>query len=398
MSHRRSPKTLVAAMAALALAVASAPALARGEDAPTAPAPSPTPTPTPSPSPTPAATPDEPAATPPGIELVGFVDTYYGFNFNRPTGDTQLRNFDTKHNQISLGLLEVALEQKPTAASRLGFRADLDFGPTTDMVHAYEPGGADIFKAFEQAYLSWLAPAGKGLQFDVGKFVTPLGAEVIEAKDNWNYSRSLLFALAIPYYHVGVRGTYAVNDRVSFAGFLVNGWNNAVDNNSGKTFGAQAIVKPHAKLAITQNFMAGPEQTDNTSDTRFMSDTTLSFNATSNLSLMANYDYGTDSVSGADVMWQGIAVYARLQATPSWAVSPRFEWLDDADGFMTGVSQSLREATLTSEHKIAGSLLARFELRHDMAEEPFFVKDDGSLSKSQTTFALGLVYAFGTRF
>jgi hypothetical protein len=29
--------------------------------------------------------------------------------------------------------------------------------------------------------------------------VTPLGAEMIETKDNWNYSRSLLFALAIPY-------------------------------------------------------------------------------------------------------------------------------------------------------------------------------------------------------
>jgi hypothetical protein len=144
--------------------------------------------------------------------------------------------------------------------------------------------------------------------------------------------------------------------------------------------------------------MAGPEQTDNTSDTRFMSDTTVSFNATSRLSLMANYDYGTDSVSGADVMWQGIALYARLQATPTWAVTPRFEWLDDGDGFMTGVSQSLREVTLTSEHKIAGSLLARFELRHDRAEEPFFLKDDGSLSKTQTTFALGLVYAFGTRF
>jgi len=34
---------------------------------------------------------------------------------------------------------------------------------------------------------------------DLGKFVTSAGAEVIEAKDNWNYSRSLLFVNAIPY-------------------------------------------------------------------------------------------------------------------------------------------------------------------------------------------------------
>ena len=392
MSHRRSWNTCCALAAVLALGLGAA--SARAEDAPTAPAPAPTP----SPSPTPAATPDEPTSQPPGIEIIGFVDTYYGFNFNRPDGDTQLRNFDTKHNQLSLGLLEVALEQKPTPQSRLGFRADLDFGPTTDMVHAAEPGGADIFKAFEQAYLSWLAPAGNGLQLDVGKFVTPHGAEVIEAKDNWNYSRSLLFALAIPYYHVGVRGTYAINDKVSVGGFLVNGWNNAVDNNSGKTFGVQAIVKPHPKLTLAQNLMMGPEQADNTDDSRFLTDTTLTFNATSALSLMVNYDRGTDTVAGTGVSWQGVAAYARLQATPTWAITPRVEWLDDADGFMTGVSQSLREVTLTSEHKVHGGLLARFELRRDMAEEAFFVKDDGSLSKSQTTFAIGLVYAFGSRF
>jgi len=34
--------------------------------------------------------------------ISGFVDTYYGYNFNKPTGDTPLRNFDTKHNQVSL--------------------------------------------------------------------------------------------------------------------------------------------------------------------------------------------------------------------------------------------------------------------------------------------------------
>jgi Putative beta-barrel porin-2, OmpL-like. bbp2 len=29
-----------------------------------------------------------------------------------------------------------------------------------------------------------------------------MGNEVIETKDNWNYGRSLLFTLAVPYYHM----------------------------------------------------------------------------------------------------------------------------------------------------------------------------------------------------
>ena len=340
-------------------------------------------------------TPPEKKASP--IEITGFVDTYYGYNFNDPPGDTQLRNFDTKHNQLSLNMIEVALEQKPSPDSRLGFRTDLNFGPATDMVHAFEPGGADVFKAFEQAYVSALAPLGKGLQVDFGKFVTQHGAEVIEAKDNWNYSRSLLFALAIPYYHVGVRATYPLSDKLSVAGYFVNGWNSGVDNNGGKTFGLQATVKPTSKLTLIQNVMTGPEQLDDDASNRFLSDTTAILNVTSALSLMANYDYGRDTVAGQEVRWQGIAGYLRYQLTDTWAVSPRFEYLKDSDGFMTGTSQTLKELTLTTEHKFGGALLTRLEYRRDFSDTPFFLESGGAAKKSQDTFTIGLVYAFAAK-
>ena len=41
----------------------------------------------------------------------------------------------------------------------------------------------------QQAYISYLAPVGKGLTLDFGKFVTPVGFEPTESKDNNNYSR-----------------------------------------------------------------------------------------------------------------------------------------------------------------------------------------------------------------
>ena len=390
------PDTKWMSVTAAVFALSVAGIVASGDDTP-APAPAPAPTAAPSAAPSPAASPETTPAGPSPVEITSFVDTYYSYNFNKPAGDTPLRNFDTKHNQVSLGLIEVALEQKPTAKSRIGFRADLDFGPTTDLVHAAEPGGTDVFKTFEQGYLSWLAPAGKGLQLDVGKFVTPFGAEVIEAKDNWNYSRSLLFALAIPYYHVGVRATYNVSDKVTLNGFLVNGWNDAVDNNSGKSIGLSATIKPHPKLTLVGNFMGGPEQKNDTADKRYLWDGVVTFNATSTLSLMANYDYGKDRFAGVPVKWQGVAGYLRWQATPNWALAPRVEWLDDADGFMTGVSQKVKEFTLTGENKIDGGLLVRFEFRRDMADEPFFVKDGGKV-KAQSTFTVGLVYAYGTHF
>ncbi len=361
-----------------------------------APAAEPTPTPEATPAPAATATPETPAPVKPApIEMTSFVDTYYGYFFNKPTGNAPLRNFDTKHNTFSLGLVEVAAEQKVTTANRLGFRIDLQAGPTAELVNAFEPGGLEFLKNIEQAYGSYLF--GKKLQVDVGKFVTPAGAEVIETKDNWNYSRSLLFALAIPYYHAGLRATVTANDKVTLSGMLVNGWNDVVDNNSGKTWGVGAILKPSPKVTLAQNFIGGPEQKDDAHDKRFLTDTTLTLTATDKVSLMANYDYGKDSVLGTNVKWQGIALYARLQAKSWWALTPRFEWFDDADGFATGTAQKVKEFTITTEQKLGSNLLTRVEYRRDFSDQPFFTKN-GLPKKSQDNITVGLVYIFTRSF
>src|SRR5438105_9594264 len=183
-------------------------------------------------------------------DLSGFVDAYYGYNFNTPVTRKAgpERTFDVQHNSFSLNLAELSLEKKPTTDSRGGFRLDLDYGPTQDIVNATEPSGPHVFRNIGQAYLSYQANVGKGLQIDFGKFVTPLGFEVIKTKDDWNYSRSLLFANAIPYYHMGLRAAFNVGSKLALTGYLVNGWNNVLDNNTAKTMAAQATVKPFGSL------------------------------------------------------------------------------------------------------------------------------------------------------
>ena len=82
---------------------------------------------------------------------------------------------------------------------------------------------------------------------DFGKFVTSAGAEVIEAKDNWNYSRSLLFVNAIPYWHFGARTSMPVSKTETIGFQLVNGWNNVSKSNGGVTgVFTSAFVKPKA--------------------------------------------------------------------------------------------------------------------------------------------------------
>jgi Putative beta-barrel porin-2, OmpL-like. bbp2 len=326
------------------------------------------------------------------IQVVAVGDGYYVYNENR-TADVELRNFDTR-DRLALSMLKVGVLRTPDADERFGFRVDVQAGPAATIVHAAEPATSGVLRHLEQAYVSYLAPFGKGLQIDFGEFVTPAGAEVIEAKDNWNYSRSLLFALAIPYYHMGLRATYAVNDRVSFAGMTVNGWNNIADNNGGKTYGAQATVKATTKVTVVQNYIAGPEQPQNTRDWRQLSDTVLTYAMTPALSLMVNYDYGRDTIGQVPVHWQGVAAYGRYQVTARFAVSPRVEWYDDANGVTTGVAQALREVTTTGEAKLGHGLLCRIEYRHDISGVASFEQSAGQRVQGQTTVGVGVMYAF----
>ena len=339
-----------------------------------------TPAPAPSPSPTPE---PEPAK----IDVTGFVDVYYMYNFNKvdPFG----RTFDVQHNTFSLSLAEVAFAKAVTPESRVGFRVDLDFGKTADLVAAFEPeaDGKEIYKHIQQAYGSLLT--GK-VQWDVGKFVTPMGAEVIESQDNWNYSRSILFGYAIPFYHTGVRATVNATDKVTLAGYLVNGWNNTSEINGNKTVHLGVTLKPTSKVTWIGNYMFGKETPDS-DDVRNLFDTTLTLTATPKLSLMANFDYGSEG--GAS--WWGIDGYAKYQATGNWALVGRYEYVDDTDGGFMTFGTKVQSVTITSDHLVAGGLKLRLEYQSNFADEPVFPKDDGSAKKSQTTLTVGLVYGFG---
>jgi hypothetical protein len=339
------------------------------------------------PAPAPAAA-SSPSPEPSKIDVSAFVDVYYGYNFNKVA--PSLRTFDVQHNTFSLSLAELNFTKTPTADSRVGFRADIDFGKTADIVAGAEPAsdGKEIYKHIQQAYVSLLT--GK-VQWDAGKFVTPMGAEVIESQDNWNYTRSILFGYAIPFYHVGIRAALTVNDKVSLGAQLVNGWNNSSELNGDKTIHVSATVKPVASLTWVANYMVGKEAPDTASvrDYRNLVDSTLTWTATPKLSLMANFDYGAEG----PVKWWGIAAYAKYQVFPSWAAVGRYEYVDDTKGGFMTIGKKAQSLTFTSDHLMAGALKARIEYRLDLADG-FFTKSDGTKTGSQSTVTAGVVYVF----
>jgi hypothetical protein len=354
-------------------------------------------TPAPAPAAPPAAAAPAPAKSPftqYGTDFSFLFDGYVDKNFNNPdSGFNGLRNFDVRSNTAHVSQVMATIDHAPAP---VGFHFEAGFGQTFHMLHFAErfPDEADYIK---QVYISFKPKAWKGLQLDVGKFVTSAGAEVIESNGNWNYSRSLLFAWAIPYYHFGIRTAFPVGEHFTGGFQLVNGWNNVKDNNSGKTLGFTGAYA-FKKGTWSNNYYVGPETDHTNKGWRNLYDTTVLVNATDKLSTYINFDYGRNkSFDGVATQWAGIAGAMRYAISPKAAIAGRLEYFNDIDGFSTGVQQKLSEFTVTGEYKLAGWLMSRLEFRSDFSNQPFFEKEGGMTGKAQPTVLLGLVAFFGPK-
>jgi len=317
----------------------------------------------------------------------------YGYNFKNPdSGENDLRVFDHKANSFTLDLAQIVFT-KDAPLGGVGYKLKLSAGETAKFIHSRGLGSADEAFDLTEAYITYLAPVGKGLKLQFGKFVTMHGAEVIEAKDNFNYSRSLLFNYAIPFTHTGLSAGYSFSDQLNATVYLVNGWDNTDDNNKGKTVGLTVGYTPIEQAALIFNVMFGPEK-DNSSDNRFLFDWVGTFKPLKNTTVVLNTDYATEDHSaagGGTAKWYGIAGYVKYDFSDIVSGTVRAEYFNDKDGLRTGTAQKLKEITVTPEFKVAKSIIVRPEFRHDWSDEMSF---NSGTKKSQTTLALGVMYTW----
>lgn len=352
----------------------------------------------PAPAPPPAAPPTWSVGS---LDFSGFIDGYYSYNANRPSNAANgqandLYNFNDKTDQFNLSAAKFTVNHDPDP---IGVRLDLLFGRANTFLHSATDKDTDNY--IEQAYISAKPPKWHGTELDFGQFVTSAGAEVIEAKDDWNYSRSILFAWAIPYYHFGLRAAVPVTASWTAGLQVVNGWNNVVDNNGGVTIGlTSALTRP--KYAWALDYYNGPENTDTQKGYRNLIDTTLTLTPVSKFSAYINYDYGQNHTPAGLVPeqsphWQGVAFAAHGQVTGKSALTARVEYFDDNQGFSTGSAQALKEFTGTYEYRWLSGLLTRVEYRRDWSNVDFFHKGDSEMVDAQSTLTVALIAFFGPK-
>lgn len=370
------------------------------------------------------------------LNVGAFVDAYYSHNFRNPKPNAGANAYQPYTGNTGASLAWVGLDAS-VEPDPVGAVMQLRFGPAAAVLAQSDgnvPGGIGNL---QNAHGIW-KPTGKDgkITLIAGKFDTIYGAEVAQSQLNINYTRGFLYNLAQPFFHTGVRADVTLNSVVAFKVLAVNGWNNTVDNNLGKSFGAQVGITPNDSLTLLAGYLGGPEQSDwqtcqvgtrfsgaqgsctpdptattaSTGDVRgansrwrHLADVVADWKPTSALRVVANGTFVTeavvDSLSGADknVSWYGGALFARYGISDIFGIAARGELVHDPDRSLVlpaqdGRGVTLGSGTLTLEAAPNKFLLLRLEPRLDWASSAVYPSRVAvGAEKTQLTTTFGVV-------
>ena len=336
------------------------------------------------------------------IAVSGYIDTTYT-NFS--TDAPLYQAYTTEKNAFNLNAADLAISSLP--ASGFGGMVEMMAGedPAFNASKGWSTTNFDVLQAYAQY-------AGGGMTVMAGKFATLAGAEVAQAPANANISRSLLYTLAIPVTHTGLRTSYAPGDTMKFTVGYNNGWDvlkesaagNCTTGGScadGKTVELGVALTPVKQFALSAMYHVGEEysSTSNTIGTRKLLDLVATFNVTDALTFVLNYDKAEQekaTATNGTAKWDGLAGYTNFAFADKWRASLRTEQFKDKDCFRTGCafsSQTVKGNTLTVAYAPAKSTELRAELRADKSDQKVYTKD-GTATDKQKFAGLEWVYKF----
>ncbi len=351
----------------------------------------------------------------------GYMDTYYFGNFNNPKsqsnmglnalGSSNARAFDQKSGQFGIGLIQA---KAAYSSDKVDAVMDMAFGPFADLGNYGNNvgflGAGSTSLAIKQAYVTLKATSK--LSFTAGQFGTHIGYEVIDAPVNFNYSLSNLFNNG-PFYHIGLKGQYSFSDKAYLMLGVVNNVDNIFDNNKKKGLIGQFFFSPVSGWNVYLNAIASNEASQDVNGVTADDASYALFDLTTTYQITSKFYVGLNAATGSQKgdfqnaggpsekkTWGGFALYTNYAFSDKFALGARYESFDNKSGVRAltdaaGNGASVNSITFTGNITTGGGhVLLKPELRIDSYSANKFEKNDGSLSKSQTTLGMAAIFKF----
>jgi len=334
----------------------------------------------------------------PKVKFSGYLETYYGYDFNKPA-DHNRPGFIYSHNRanevnLNLGFIKAAYDSGNIRAN-LAVMA----GTYANANLSAEPGVLkNIFEANAGVKLS----KTENLWIDAGVFASHIGFESAVSKDCWVLTRNIA-SENTPYYESGAKVTYGTQDGKFTATLLyLNGWQRITRTagNNKPAGGLQLTWKPTGKITVNYSNYLGTEGADSVRVNRFYHNVYGIFQLTDKFGLTLGFDYGTQQkAKGSNDKNEVISpvAIAQYKFAAKWAIAGRFEYYDDKNGIFIGTATpngfKTKGYSLNLDYAPIPNAVIRLEGKTFDSKDKIFNRE-GNAVNANTTLTASIAVAF----
>jgi hypothetical protein len=318
-----------------------------------------------------------------GVEVNGTLDLYYSSSMNGE--DSQGTFYGNDHDQLGVGMAQFTLSGSTKNVDWL-----LDFVYGDNIV----AGDAVAMDNLAQAYLTH--NMGHGLSITAGRMATNVGFEGTYAKDNWNYSRSLAFQFAGPFFHEGAALKYAHDSGFGAGVFFYNGADSTSgdDDDKGHDSSAQLSYTRDNWSAVYNYY------TESQDDETMIHNLNLTYDLNKMASFAVSHTINEDDLEGSDQKITSTAIYARVMPTEKVYGALRYEMASFEDGAGTAAGYGAADNDVNSITATAGYYCDsgsefRLEIRQDTADNAVYSESGETvLADDQLTLTGAWIHTF----
>jgi len=321
------------------------------------------------------------------VEISGFVDASYTYT-----------NLDDSN---TFGLDQVEIDLSRNLGDIGSLRADLEW---------VSDGEGGFTLDAEQGYVTLDLGMGRGegnyptLTF--GKFNAPIGFELLDAPDMYQYSHALVFDMGLPTNLTGAMLSMDLGGGIDVVVHLTNGWDQNVDVNTDKMIGGRLGYSHEELGGIGFSAMRGDEKGLVGNLTVYDIDLTLT--PSTRLIIGGEYNSGKTELEQVDVenSWNGFMVMAHYSLTDIMGLTGRYDRfnreISQVAARRSGAQDHPRSLDLTQQaltiaptFALTDGLGFLMELRRDFSDDAiFYNSESGKSEKSMVNFAFEMTYSF----
>jgi hypothetical protein len=304
--------------------------------------------------------------------ISGFVDASY------------FENLANRGGEFGLDQVEIDLDHQ--ASEKTLLRADLE----------WVKDGEGFLAQVEQAYMRYTV--GADWSFTLGRFNAPIGFELLDPNEMYQYSHGLVFDYALPTNLTGLLIGKSVGENFEVLTYGVNGWDQNAETNRLKTYGGRM---GYANENSTAGFSVISGKEGGGADSEFKRTVVdLDFGGTPE-----GWVYGGDLnfgsvkfTDGSEANWLGVLAMIHRDFKDWWGLTLRYDFIDDQDewvfGPVEGEAQKRQAITLAPTFVLDEGLGVLVEARVDFSDRKAFIDREGEPSKTSTSFAVEMTYSF----